>query len=180
MLKCDICSGKLVMIASGMAVCDSCGIEYSPSYLREKIMKADEDNTNTGSIPVHNYLIRANQFYDNKEMDKALEYYDRYLDYIPDDQEALDHRNEIIKWKNHCFHEGEILTGKVSRIEEFGCYVEFFPGYEGFVHISKIAKHRINSVTDVVRIGDTLTVVCLGKNNMGKFSFSAKDVENYS
>ena len=74
------------------------------------------------------------------------------------------------------FEEGLIFTGKVISIKEFGAFLEFAPGKEGMVHISKIAKERINKVEDVLSLGDVVKVVCLGKDKMGRFSFSMKDV----
>jgi polyribonucleotide nucleotidyltransferase len=74
------------------------------------------------------------------------------------------------------FEQGQIFTGKVVSIKEFGAFIEFAPGKEGMVHISKIAKERINRVEDVLTLGDTVTVVCLGKDKMGRISFSMKDV----
>ena len=72
--------------------------------------------------------------------------------------------------------QGQILTGQVVSIKEFGAFVEFAPGKEGMVHISKICKERINRVEDVLTLGDKVTVVCLGKDKMGRMSFSIKDV----
>ena len=74
------------------------------------------------------------------------------------------------------FEAGQIFTGKVVNIKEFGAFVEFAPGKEGMVHISKIAKERIKRVEDVLTLGDIVKVVCLGKDKMGRFSFSIKDV----
>ena len=74
------------------------------------------------------------------------------------------------------FGQGQILTGQVVSIKEFGAFVEFAPGKEGMVHISKICKERINRVEDVLTLGDKVTVVCLGKDKMGRMSFSIKDV----
>ena len=68
------------------------------------------------------------------------------------------------------------LKGKVISIKEFGAFVEFAPGKEGMVHISKLSKQRVDKVEDVVSIGDVVKVVCLGKDKMGRFSFSMKDV----
>jgi polyribonucleotide nucleotidyltransferase len=76
------------------------------------------------------------------------------------------------------FVKGQILTGKVVSIKEFGAFVEFAPGKEGMVHISKIAKERIDKVEDVLSIGDEVRVVCLGKDKMGRISFSIKDVNS--
>lgn len=75
------------------------------------------------------------------------------------------------------YHEGQILTGEVISIKEFGAFIEFAPGKEGMVHISKIAKERINRVEDVLTLGDHVKVVCLGKDKMGRMSFSIKDVK---
>ena len=74
------------------------------------------------------------------------------------------------------FEAGQVLEGKVISIKEFGAFVEFAPGKEGMVHISKISKERVNHVEDVLTLGDTVKVVCLGKDKMGRFSFSMKDV----
>ena len=74
------------------------------------------------------------------------------------------------------FEQGQILTGQAVSIKEFGAFVEFAPGKEGMVHISKICKERINRVEDVLTLGDKVTVVCLGKDKMGRMSFSIKDV----
>ena len=75
------------------------------------------------------------------------------------------------------FEAGQILTGKVVSIKEFGAFIEFAPGKEGMVHISKIAKERINHVEDVLTLGDIVKVVCLGKDKMGRMSLSIKDVK---
>ena len=74
------------------------------------------------------------------------------------------------------FEQGQILTGQVVSIKEFGAFVEFAPGKEGMVHISKISDHRINRVEDVLTLGDKVKVICLGKDKMGRMSFSIEDV----
>lgn len=74
------------------------------------------------------------------------------------------------------FKEGQIFTGKVVSMKEFGAFIEFAPGKEGMVHISKIAKERVNRVEDVLTLGEIVTVKCLGKDKMGRVSFSIKDV----
>ncbi|MGN0292741.1 MAG: polyribonucleotide nucleotidyltransferase [Lachnospiraceae bacterium] len=74
------------------------------------------------------------------------------------------------------FEEGQVLEGIVVSIKEFGAFLEFAPGKEGMVHISKISKQRINRVEDVLTLGDKVKVVCLGKDKMGRISFSMKDV----
>ena len=84
---------------------------------------------------------------------------------------------EMIEIITTDFEEGQIFKGKVVSIKEFGAFIEFAPGKEGMVHISKIAKERINHVEDVLTLGDMVTVVCLGKDKMGRISFSMKDVK---
>ena len=93
------------------------------------------------------------------------------------EQEMMDKAVEMIKVITTDFEEGQIFKGVVVSIKEFGAFVEFAPGKEGMVHISKIAKQRINHVEDVLTLGDKVTVVCLGKDKMGRFSFSMKDVK---
>ena len=92
------------------------------------------------------------------------------------DKEMMDEAVEMIKIITTEFQEGQIFKGKVVSIKEFGAFIEFAPGKEGMVHISKIAKERINRVEDVLTLGDVVTVVCLGKDKMGRISFSMKDV----
>ncbi|CDD56698.1 polyribonucleotide nucleotidyltransferase [Bacteroides pectinophilus CAG:437] len=86
-------------------------------------------------------------------------------------QKALKYINTIVT----DFEEGQIFEGKVVSIKEFGAFIEFAPGKEGMVHISKIAKERINHVEDVLTLGDTVRCICLGKDKMGRISFSIKD-----
>jgi polyribonucleotide nucleotidyltransferase len=92
------------------------------------------------------------------------------------DKTAIAKAIDMIKIITTDFAEGQILTGTVVSIKEFGAFLEFAPGKEGMVHISKIAKERINHVEDVLTLGDKVKVVCLGKDKMGRISFSIKDV----
>ena len=92
------------------------------------------------------------------------------------DKEMMDKALDMVKTIVTDFEAGQIFKGKVVSIKEFGAFVEFAPGKEGMVHISKIAKERINRVEDVLTLGDVVTVVCLGKDKMGRISFSMKDV----
>ena len=92
------------------------------------------------------------------------------------DKAAIAKAIDMIKIITTDFQEGQIFTGTVVSIKEFGAFIEFAPGKEGMVHISKIAKERINHVEDVLTLGDKVKVVCLGKDKMGRISFSIKDV----
>lgn len=91
------------------------------------------------------------------------------------DKEQMEKAQAAIEIIVSEFEKGQILTGKVVSIKEFGAFLEFAPGKEGMVHISKIANARINKVEDVLQIGDVVRVICLGKDKMGRISFSIKD-----
>ncbi len=88
-------------------------------------------------------------------------------------QRALNYVNTIVSE----FKEGEIYEGDVISIKDFGAFIEFAPGKEGMVHISRIARHRIAHVEDVLTLGDHVRVKCMGKDKMGRISFSIKDAE---
>ena len=92
------------------------------------------------------------------------------------DKAKMDEAMKMISTIVTDFEQGQVFTGKVVSIKEFGAFIEFAPGKEGMVHISKISHERINHVEDVLTLGDTVTVVCLGKDKMGRISFSMKDV----
>ncbi len=72
---------------------------------------------------------------------------------------------------------GAIYTGRVTGIKEFGCFVEYAPGKEGMVHISKIADHRIDKVEDVLSLGDVVRVKYIGLDKKGRMDFSIKDAK---
>ncbi len=91
------------------------------------------------------------------------------------DIEKMNAAVEAIRIITTEFEKGMILTGKVVSIKEFGAFLEFAPGKEAMVHISKIANTRINKVEDVLQIGDVVRAICLGKDKMGRISFSIKD-----
>ncbi len=91
------------------------------------------------------------------------------------DKDGMDKAIEMINMIVSEFEEGRIYKGKVVSIKEFGAFVEFAPGKEGMVHISKIAKERVEHVEDYLTLGDQVTVKCLGKDKMGRISFSIKD-----
>ena len=72
---------------------------------------------------------------------------------------------------------GAVYEGKVTGIKEFGCFVEYAPGKEGMVHISKIAPKRIEKVEDVLKLGDVVKVKYMGLDKKGRMDFSIKDAE---
>ncbi len=93
------------------------------------------------------------------------------------DKDSIQKAVDIVKMIVTDFEEGQQYTGKVISIKEFGAFIEFAPGKEGMVHISKIAKHRVEHVEDVLTLGDVVKVVCLGQDKMGRISFSIKDAQ---
>ena len=93
------------------------------------------------------------------------------------DKEKMDEAVKMIEIITTEFEKGQVFTGKVVSIKDFGAFVEFAPGKEGMVHISKIANERIEHVEDVLTLGDVVKVICLGKDKMGRISFSMKDVD---
>lgn len=91
------------------------------------------------------------------------------------DYSAIDKAMELI---NNIVREaevGKIYEAKVVRIEKFGCFVQIWDGCEGLVHISKLAKERVEKVEDVVKIGDQILVKCIGIDEKGRIDFSRKD-----
>ena len=93
------------------------------------------------------------------------------------EQAGMDKAMHYIKTIVEDFEEGKIYEGKVISIKEFGAFIEFAPGKEGMVHISKISKERINHVEDVLTLGDKVKCKCMGKDKMGRISFSIKDAQ---
>ncbi len=91
-------------------------------------------------------------------------------------QEIIDKTVEMIKDVVKEVEEGEIYTAKVVKIEEFGCFVQVWPGCEGLVHISELAKERVNKTEDVVKLGDEIVVKCIGWDKKGRLNFSRKKV----
>ena len=93
------------------------------------------------------------------------------------DQAMMEKAANMIKIIVTDFEAGQVFTGTVVSIKEFGAFLEFAPGKEGLVHISKIAKQKIDRVEDYLSLGDKVKVVCLGKDKMGRVSFSMKDLK---
>ena len=70
--------------------------------------------------------------------------------------------------------EGQVYPAKVVKIEDFGCFVQVWPGCEGLVHISELAHERVNKTTDVVALGDEILVKAIGCDKKGRLNFSRK------
>ena len=91
------------------------------------------------------------------------------------DREIINKAAEWIKDLTREVEEGQIYPAKVVKIEDFGCFVQVWPGCEGLVHISHLAKEHVDKVTDVVKEGDEILVKALGVDKKGRLNFSRKD-----
>ncbi len=91
------------------------------------------------------------------------------------DREVINAAAELIKDITREVEEGQIYTAKVVKIEEFGCFVQVWPGCEGLVHISHLAKERVNKTEDIVKLGDEILVKAIGVDKKGRLNFSRKE-----
>ena len=91
------------------------------------------------------------------------------------DQEVIDKTANMIKDITREVEIGKIYEAKVVKIEDFGCFVELWPGCEGLVHISQLANERVNKTEDIVSLGDEILVKALGPDKKGRQNFSRKD-----
>ena len=94
------------------------------------------------------------------------------------DKEIIDKTAEMIQEIVREPEVGKIYNAKVVKIEEFGCFVQIWPGCEGLVHISALAKEHVKKTEDVVKLGDEILVKCLGYDKKGRLNFSRKDALN--
>ncbi len=91
------------------------------------------------------------------------------------DREIINKTRKMIEEVVREVEVGKIYEAKVVKIEDFGCFVQLWPGCEGLVHISQLAHERVNKVEDVVKVGDTIIVKALGPDKKGRQNFSRKD-----
>ncbi|MEZ5552210.1 MAG: polyribonucleotide nucleotidyltransferase [Pseudomonadales bacterium] len=75
---------------------------------------------------------------------------------------------------------GRVYTGKVARIVDFGAFITILPGKDGLLHISQIADERVENVSDYLKEGQDVKVVCLDVDQRGRIKLSMKEVENYA
>ena len=71
--------------------------------------------------------------------------------------------------------DGKVYNGKVVKVEDFGCFVELWPGCEGLVHVSQLDHERVNKPSDIVKVGDEIIVKSLGYDNRGRLNLSRKE-----
>ena len=91
------------------------------------------------------------------------------------DRNVIQEAAELIKDLTREVEEGQIYTAKVVKIEEFGCFVQVWPGCEGLVHISQLAKERVEKTEDIVKLGDEILVKAIGTDKKGRLNFSRKE-----
>lgn len=91
------------------------------------------------------------------------------------DQDVINKTEKMIRDITREVEVGKIYEAKVVKIEDFGCFVELWPGCEGLVHISQLANERVGKVSDVVSVGDQIMVKAIGLDKKGKQNFSRKE-----
>mgnify|MGYP004526155329 FL=1 len=94
------------------------------------------------------------------------------------DKEIIERTKQMIEEIVREPEVGKVYNAKVVKIEEFGCFVQIWPGCEGLVHISALAKEHVKKTEDVVKLGDEIIVKCLGYDKKGRLNFSRKDALN--
>jgi len=91
------------------------------------------------------------------------------------DQEVIDKTANMIKDVVKEVEIGAIYTGKVVKVEDFGCFVELWPGCEGLVHVSQLDEKRVEKPSDMVKVGDEIIVKATGYDKRGKLNLSRKE-----
>ena len=180
-------SGLTEFGASAVRTLEECGIQIDTAHLNEKSFLEFSRLTEKPvffshgaiySLKNHPRNLKDYQLKIIEETGVKIDISDEgAVSVCGTDLDMLNKAVKMIEIITTDFEEGMIFTGKVISIKEFGAFVEFAPGKEGMVHISKISKERIKNVEDVLTLGDTVKVVCLGKDKMGRVSFSMKDVK---
>ena len=92
------------------------------------------------------------------------------------DKEIINKTAEMIKNIAREVEDGKIYSGKVVKVEDFGCFVELWPGCEGLVHVSQLATERVEKPSDVVKEGDEIIVKAMGYDKKGRLNLSRKEV----
>lgn len=91
------------------------------------------------------------------------------------DKEIIEKTAEMIKNIVKEVEEGKVYTGKVVKVEDFGCFVELWPGCEGLVHVSQLDEKRVEKPSDMVKVGDEIIVKALGYDKKGRLNLSRKE-----
>ena len=91
------------------------------------------------------------------------------------DRDIINKTREMIENITREAEEGKIYDAKVVKVEDFGCFVQIWPGCEGLVHVSQLAEERVEKASDMVSVGDEIVVKCLGVDKKGRLNFSRKE-----
>ena len=91
------------------------------------------------------------------------------------DKEIIEKTANMIKDVVKEVETGKIYTGKVVKVEDFGCFVELWPGVEGLVHVSQLDTNRVEKPSDLVKVGDEIIVKSLGYDKKGRLNLSRKE-----
>ena len=144
--------------------------EYAPKMAT---MKIDEDKIRDvigrGGDVINDIIEKSDDVKIDIEDDGTVVIYHT-------DREAINHAIKMIENIVRVAKVGEIYDAKVARIENFGAFVELFPGTDGLLHISKIAHERTENVSDVLKVGDIVKVKVLEVDNRGRVNVSRKDL----
>ena len=92
------------------------------------------------------------------------------------DKEIIRRTREMIEAVVREVEENVVYDAKVVKVEDFGCFVELWPGCEGLVHVSQLDKERVNKPSDIVKVGDEIVVKSMGYDKKGRLNLSRKEV----
>ncbi len=155
--------------------------ELSPYAPKTKIMKIApekvKDVIGRGGETITKIILEASDVLtvtDKQAVKVDLEDDGRIIVYH-NDYKIIDKTLEMIEEIVREAEEGKIYKGKVVKVEDFGCFVQLWPGCEGLVHISHLAKERVNKTSDIVKVGDEVYVKSLGFDRRGRLNLSIKD-----
>lgn len=189
-LKCDICDGRLVVDKGGAVFCSQCGSVYTIAAMREKYQNMQEKSSfeeteepstkviGAGEASKETIISKMTMLEELGDIDSAENMGIQYLLDNPNTADVRDEVEKIRNFKKSVKTAGTVLKGTVISIKEWGVFLEFYKGCEGMVHISQLCNKTIGNPTEVCKIGDELTVRCIGMDRMGRISYSAKDYSN--
>ena len=162
--------GRAFILEKMLACIDKPAAELSPYAPRVEVITIDIDKIRdvigTGGKVVRKIIDETGVDVDIHE--------DGNIFITSPNMEAMDRARKMIEDIVREVEVGEVYTGRVTRFLKFGAFVELLPGKEGLCHISQLAKHRVESVEDVVKIGDQLEVKVIEIDDKGRINVSHK------
>ena len=162
--------GRAFILEKMLACIDKPAAELSPYAPRVEVITIDIDKIRdvigTGGKVVRKIIDETGVDVDIHE--------DGNIFITSPNMDAMDRARKMIEDIVREVEVGEVYTGRVTRFLKFGAFVELLPGKEGLCHISQLAKHRVESVEDVVKIGDQLEVKVIEIDEKGRINVSHK------